>query len=166
MALGTLELTPTEPAPLRGPKKRRTSLGGVLIWLVLTLLIIAPVLCFLLLAVSPRMFSQGSQWFTLTFIRQAFEGYSGRAIFNSFWVATVVSVFAVAIATTIAWLVHRTNVFGRRFWIIAMWLLLMMPTWMMTLGWTDLLQSFGAASALRINTHFVYGEFFGPTGIV
>jgi iron(III) transport system permease protein len=167
MALGTLELTPTElPPPMSGPKKRRTSLGGVLIWLVLTLLIVAPVMCFIILAVSPHMFSQGPQWFTFTFIRQAFEGYSGRAIFNSFWVATVVSVFAVAIATTIAWLVHRTNVYGRRFWTIAMWLLLMMPTWMMTLGWTDLLQPFGAASAVGINTHYVYGEFFGPTGIV
>ncbi len=166
MALGTLELTPTAPPPASGPKKRRTSFGGLLIWVVLTLLIIAPVMCFIILAVSPRMFSQGSQWFTLTFIRQAFAGYSGRAIFNSFWVATVVSLFAVAIATTVAWLVHRTNVFGRRFWTIAMWLLLMMPTWMMTLGWTDLLQPFGAASALGVNTHYVYGEFFGPTGIV
>src|ERR1700722_10891123 len=166
MALGTLELTPATSPPASGPKKRRTSLGGVLIWIVLTLLIIAPVMCFIILAVSPRMFSQGSQWFTFTFIRQAFAGYSGRAIFNSFWVATVVSLFAVAIATTIAWLVHRTNVFGRRFWTIAMWLLLMMPTWMMTLGWTDLLQPFGAASALGINTHYFYGEFFGPTGIV
>ncbi len=166
MALGTLELTPTAPPPASGPKKRRTSLGGVLIWLVLTLLIIAPVMCFIVLAVSPRMFSQGSQWFTFQFIEQAFQGYSGRAIFNSFWVATVVSLFAVAIATTVAWLVHRTNVFGRRFWTIAMWLLLMMPTWMMTLGWTDLLQPFGAASALGINTHYAYGEFFGPTGIV
>jgi iron(III) transport system permease protein len=164
MAIATLE--PLPPAPAGSPKKRRTSLGGVLIWLVLTLLIIAPVMCFIILAVSPRVFSQGSQWFTFTFIRQAFEGYSGRAIFNSFWVATVVSLFAVAIATTIAWLVHRTNVFGRRFWTIAMWLLLMMPTWMMTLGWTDLLQPFGAASAIGINTHYVYGEFFGPTGIV
>jgi iron(III) transport system permease protein len=166
MALGTLELTPATSPPASGPKKRRTSLGGVLIWIVLTLLIIAPVMCFIILAVSPRMFSQGSQWFTFTFIRQAFAGYSGRAIFNSFWVATVVSLFAVAIATTIAWLVHRTNVFGRRFWTIAMWLLLMMPTWMMTLGWTDLLQPFGAAKALGINTHFIYGEFFGPTGII
>lgn len=163
MAIGTLEPLPT---PLASPKKRRASLGGVVIWLVLTLLIIAPVLCFIILAVSPRMFSQGPQWFTLTFVRQAFSGYSGRAIFNSFWVATVVSLFAVAIATTIAWLVHRTNVFGRRFWTVAMWLLLMMPTWMMTLGWTDLLQPFGAASALGINTRYAYGEFFGPTGIV
>jgi iron(III) transport system permease protein len=165
MAIGTLDQLPP-PAPASAPKKRRTSLGGVLIWVVLTLLIIAPVMSFIILAVSPRVFSQGSQWFTFKFIEEAFQGYSGRAIFNSFWVATVVSVFAVAIATTIAWLVHRTNVFGRRFWTVAMWLLLMMPTWMMTLGWTDLLQPFGAASALHVNTHFLYGEFFGPTGIV
>jgi len=29
---------------------------------------------------------------------------------------------------------------------------LMMPTWMMTLGWSDL-QPFGAAEALGVNTH-------------
>ena len=41
-----------------------------------------------------------------------------------------------------------------------------MPTWMMTLGWSDLLQPFGAASALGIPTNYLYHEFFGPMGIV
>jgi iron(III) transport system permease protein len=129
-------------------------------------LIIAPVVCFLILGVSPRVFQQGSQWFTLTYIRQAFSSYSGQGIFNSLWVSTLVAVLAVSLATTLAWLIHRTNVGGRRFWAVAMWLLLMMPTWMMTLGWSDLLQPFGAAQALGVNTNWFYGEFFGPLGIV
>src|SRR5665213_3592713 len=134
--------------------KRRFSLGGVAIWVVLALLIIAPVMSFLVLAVSPRVFQQGSQWFTLSFVSQAFRGYTGRGVVDSLWVSTL------------AWLIHRTNVLGRRVWSIAMWILLIMPSWMMTLGWTDLLQPFGAAHALGINSRWIYGEFFGPFGII
>jgi len=42
-------------------------LGMPLFWLLLTAFILLPCACFLLLAVSPRLFSQGSEWFTLTY---------------------------------------------------------------------------------------------------
>ena len=164
MAIAALETVPTVVPP--STPRRRGSLGGILIWIVLTLLIIAPVVCFLILGVSPRAFQQGSQWFTLQYVRQAFSSYSGQGIFNSLWVSTLVAVLSVSLATALSWLIHRTNVGGRRFWAVAMWLLLMMPTWMMTLGWSDLLQPFGAAQALGWDTHWFYGEFFGPLGIV
>jgi len=159
------------PASPVTPKSQRwsakhLSLGGTAIWAVLFLLIVAPVGCFLILAVSPHVFQQGPQWFTLTFIRQAFQGITGRGIFNSLWVSTLVSFLAVSTATTLAWLVHRTNIGARRLWSVSMWLLLLMPTWMMTLGWTDLLQPYGAAHAIGLNTSWLYGEFFGPLGIV
>jgi len=174
--MATLELDrpPTESRPPEVPSshvqrldaRRRFSLGGVLIWVALALLIIAPVLSFLVLSVSPRMFQQGPEWFTLKYVAQAFQGYTGRGILNSLWVSSLVSVLAVAVATTLAWLIHRTNVGGRRLWAILMWLLLLMPTWMMTLGWSDLLRPFGAAQALGIPSTFLYHEFFGPMGIV
>ncbi len=145
---------------------RRLSLGTVAIWTVLALLIIAPVICFLLLATSPRLFQQGPQLFTLKYVAQAFQGQTGRGIFNSLWVSTLVSFLAVGLATTMAWLIHRTNVYGRRVWAILMWLLFIVPTWMMTLGWGDLLQPYGAAQFLGLNTKWFYGEFFGPLGIV
>ena len=159
----------TPPAPRstrRLDARRRFSPGGVVVWFALTLLIIAPVLSFLALAVSPRLFQQGSQWFTLRFVTQAFQGYTGRGIVNSLWVSSLVSVIAVSVATTLAWLIHRTNIGGRRLWAVLMWLLLLMPTWMMTLGWSDLLRPFGAAQALGLPTTFAYHEFFGPMGIV
>src|SRR5665213_149207 len=166
MAIAALEtVAPVAPSPATTSKKRG-SLGGVVLWVVLTLLIIAPVLSFLILGVSPRVFQQGSQWFTLKYVRESFSSYSGQGIFNSLWVASIVSFLAVTLATTLAWLIHRTNVGGRRVWAVAMWLLLMMPTWMMTLGWSDLLQPFGGAQALGVNTQWFYGEFFGPLGIV
>ena len=153
------------PVPL-GRRSRRLALTSLALWIILGLLIIAPVVSFLLLATSPRLFSQGSQYFTLRYISEAFQGSTGRGIFDSLWVSLTVSVVAVAIATTLAWLIHRTNLYGRRIWTTLMWLLLIVPTWMMTLGWGDLLQPYGAASFLGVNTHYIYGEFFGPLGIV
>lgn len=155
------------PAPGSVPRGRRSiPFGAILIWTVLTLLIIAPVGCFLILSVSPRLFGQGTSWFTLSFVREAFQGSTGQGIFNSLWVSTTVAIVSVTIATSLAWLIQRTNVMGRRLWAVSMWLLLLMPTWMMTLGWTDLLQPYGAAHAMGINTSWIYGEFFGPFGIV
>ena len=138
----------------------------MVIWTLLTLLIIAPVTCFLVLAVSPRVFSQGPEWFTWRYVREAFSGPTLTGIVNSLWVSSVVALAATALATTVAWLVTRTNVYGLRLWKVLTWLLLLVPTWMMTLGWGDLLQPYGVASTLGVNTHFLFGEFFGPTGIV
>lgn len=146
--------------------RRRIPYGAILIWTVLTLLIIAPVGCFLILATSPKIFGQGTQWFTFKYVSEAFSGGTAVGIINSLWVSTTVAVVSVALATALAWLIQRTNVIGRRFWAVSMWLLLIMPTWMMTLGWSDLLEPYGAAHAAGLNTQWIYGEFFGPLGIV
>lgn len=152
--------------PARARRPRRFSFSGLAVWVVLALLIIAPVTCFLILAVSPRVFSQGPQWFTLTYIRQAFEGYTLTGIWNSIWISSLTAVLAVAGATALAWMVQRTNLAIRRIWFFSMWLLLLMPTWIMAQGWTDFLQPYGAAHALGLNLSWLYGEFFGPFGCV
>ncbi len=158
------------PAPLldqrRGRVRRSLPWGSLTVWVVLSLLIVAPVGTFLTLAVSPRLLSQGSSWFTWRYVREAFSGYTGRGILDSLWVSALVAVLAVTLATAAAWMVQRTDVAGRRVWTGLMWLLLITPSWMTTLGWTDLLQPFGAAHALHLNTHWLYGEFMGPLGIV
>lgn len=154
------------PVSHRLTRLRRWPWSGFVLWAVLLVLIVLPVSCFLLIAVTPRTFHSGSQWFTLSNIATAFSGYTGRGILDSFFVATTVGVCSVMGATTIAWLVHRTNIFGRRFWAAAMWLLLLLPTWMTTLGWTDVLQPGELGTALGINTSVVYRYFFGPAGII
>ena len=154
------------PLPIGATRRRRFGFATIGLWVILTLLIIAPVMCFLLIAISPRLFHQGAQYFTLKYIGQALQGSTGQGIFNSLWVSTSVSVLAVGLSTLLAWLVHRTNVYGRRVWGVLMWVLLLVPTWMMTLGWTDVLQPFGVSQFFGVNTSYVYGQFFGPTGII
>ena len=147
-------------------KQNASVIGSVGIWLSLGLLIVAPVVSFLIIGFSPRTFQQGTQWFTFQYVGEALQGYTGTAIFNSIWVATLVSILAVGISTSLAWVIHRTNIGGRKFWAVMMWLLLLLPTWMTTLGWTDLLQPSGAATALGFDVSFLYNEFFGPLGII
>ncbi|HUX05081.1 MAG TPA: iron ABC transporter permease [Acidimicrobiales bacterium] len=164
----TREAAPAVVVVEHGPPRRARTvmLGTASLWVILTLLIIAPVVCFLLLATSPRLFHQGAQYFTLHYFAQAFSGATGQGIVNSLWVSALVSVTAVGLATVLAWLIQRTNVYGRRVWTVLMWVLFLVPTWMMTLSWGDLLQPYGVASAMGLNTNWIYGEFFGPLGVV
>lgn len=135
-------------------------------WVVLLLLIIVPVITFLLVALSPRLFHLGPQWFTLATIRSTFTGYTRRGILDSLFVATTAATLSVMMATALAWLVQRTNIWGRRLWSGSMWLLLLVPTWMTTLGWIDVIQPGELGTALGIHTLFLYHHFFGPDGII
>jgi iron(III) transport system permease protein len=87
-------------------------LGMPLFWLLLAAFILAPCACFLLLAVSPRLFSQGNQWFTLTYLHQALTGATAVAIVNSLWVSCAAAALGIAIGFPIAWLVSRTTLPG------------------------------------------------------
>lgn len=138
----------------------------MVVWLVLLFLIIIPVSTFVLVAISPRLFRQGTSYLTFSNVTAAFQGYTGQGIVDSLLVATLVGLFAVTFATIIAWTVQRTNVYGRRFWSGAMWLLLLVPTWMTTLGWIDVISPGELLSALGVHTLFFFHMFFGASGIV
>src|SRR6202012_1589831 len=58
-------------------------LGRPAFWLILGVFIVLPCAAFLLLAVSPRLFDQGPQWFTLTYLRQSLTGATAVAVVNS-----------------------------------------------------------------------------------
>ena len=49
-------------------------LGMPLFWAALIFFILVPCVSSLVLAISPRLFDQGTQWFTLSYLRQAFTG--------------------------------------------------------------------------------------------
>ncbi len=138
----------------------------LVMWCVLGALIVIPVACFLALATSPRLFQQGPEWFTLKYIGQAFSGSTAQGIINSLWVSLTAGVLCVAVALGLAWAIHRTTLKGRRFWSTCVWGLLLIPTWVMTLGWQDLLQPFGGLSYLGIPNLWLYNLLMGPVGIV
>lgn len=165
MTVETFLAETTPAAPVTSPR-RRIQWSGLVVWAVLMLLIIIPVLTFVAVAISPRLFRQGTSYFTFSNISAAFQGYTGQGIIDSLWVSTLVGVFSVTFATIIAWIVQRTNIYGRRVWSGSMWLLLLVPTWMSTLGWTDVVAPGELGSALGIHTLFFYHMFYGASGIV
>ncbi|MCU1491137.1 MAG: binding-protein-dependent transport system inner rane component [Acidimicrobiaceae bacterium] len=140
--------------------------GQPLLWLVLGFAILAPCACFLGLAISPRLFSQGSQWFTLTYLRGLLSGNVGVSILNSIWVSSAAAVIGLTVGFPIAWVLHRTDVPARRLFSGAMWLVLLLPSWIPSLGWERLVQPDGFLYRLGIGAAWETHLVMGPFGVV
>jgi iron(III) transport system permease protein len=139
---------------------------STVVWAALALLIIVPVLLFLVLALSPRLFDQGSAWFTLSNFRAAFTGFFAHSLINSLWLSALTSVLALAVSLALAWGVQRTELPGRRVWPLLVWTLIIMPSFLVAEGWTYLLQPHGVLNQLGLPSGLAYREFFGPAGVV
>jgi len=149
-----------------GGHRGATLAGWGALWLTLTALLLAPVAVFLAQACSPRLFAQGTAWFTLENFAAALSGTTLRGLFNSLWVSTTTAVGALLIAMGLAWGVHRTNLWGRRAWPLLVWMVLLMPSFLVAEGWAYLLQPHGILFDFGINAAPVYRVFFGPVGVV
>jgi iron(III) transport system permease protein len=147
---------------LRAPQVTVTTI----VWVALALLLIVPVALFLVLALSPRLFSQGADWFTLSNFRAAFTGFFARGLLNSLWLSALCAVLATAAALALAWGVQRTNLIGRRLWPLLVWALLLMPSFLVAEGWEYLLQPHGVLDQFGIPSVLAYRVFFGPGGVV
>jgi iron(III) transport system permease protein len=137
-----------------------------LFWLLLILFILVPCASSLALAVSPRLFGQGSQWFTLSYLPQAFSGTTAISIVNSLWVSSAAAALGLAIGFPIAWLVGRTSLPGRRLVAGTMWLVLLLPSWLPGLGWVRLVQQAGVMYRVGLDLPWVTHAIMGPFGVV
>jgi iron(III) transport system permease protein len=141
-------------------------LGQPLFWLLLVLFILVPCASAIVLVISPRLFDQGSQWFTLTYLGHAFTGATGVAILNSLWVSSAAAAAGLAIGFPIAWLAARTTLPGRRLVAGSMWLVLLLPSWLPALGWERLVQSGGVLYRVGLGSPWVTHAVMGPAGVV
>ncbi len=137
-----------------------------LFWLILCAIILLPCACFLVLAISPRLFDQGPQWFTLTYLRQSFTGATAVAIGNSLWVSSAAAGFGAVLGFPAAWLAARTTMPGRRFVSIGMWLALLLPSWLPSLGWERLVEQDGVMYRMGLNWPWATHLILGPFGVV
>ena len=151
------------------PRVRQSVAGWIgkpIFWLLLILFILVPCASSLVLAISPRLFDQGTQWFTLTFIRQAFTGATAIAITNSLWVSASAAALGLAIGFPIAWLANRTTLPGRRFVMPSMWLVVLLPSWLPALGWERIVEPAGVMYRLGMDWPWVTHLIMGPFGVV
>ena len=145
---------------------RARTVARPVLWLVLGFLILAPCACFLVLAISPRLFDQGSQWFTLSFLRGVLSGGTAVSLVNSLWVSCAAAGIGLSIGFPIAWLANRTTLPGRRFVAGAMWFVLLLPSWLPALGWQRLVQPDGVMYRIGLDWPFVTHAIMGPFGVV
>lgn len=140
--------------------------GLVAFWALLAALIVFPCACFLTLAVSPRLFGQGPQWFTLLYLRQVLTGTTAASLVDSLWVSAAAAGIGLLIGVPIAWLSNRTLLPGRRVVAGAMWLVLLLPSWLPASGWERLVQPDGVMYRIGIDLPFITSAIMGPFGVV
>ena len=160
-------------AVLRGPRPGARAvlpsvrrLGPAIFWVVLVLIILLPCVAFLALAVSPRLFAQGGSYFTLSYLGGVFTGQTASAIANSLWVSAAASIIGVAIGFPLAWITARTDVPLRGLITASMWLVLLLPSWLPSLGWVRLVQIDGVMYRIGMDMPFVTHAILGPVGVV
>jgi iron(III) transport system permease protein len=135
-------------------------------WVLVVGLLALPIVLFLLVAFSPRLFAQGNQWFTLSAFHQALRGPLLRGLLDSLLVGISSAVLAALIGFGVSWMVLRTNVLGRRLWSASMFALLLAPSYLVALGWERLLEPMGVLDILGYHGSVLRGAFYGPFGII
>ncbi len=139
-------------------------LGWPIFWVVLVVVLLVPTACFLILAISPRLFGQGSSWFTISAFQQALTGVTLQGMADSLVVGVLAALLAVTFAIVLAWLLQRTNVSGRRVWSISIWTILLVPSYIIAVGWQVMLSQGGLLASLGLYSASYTKIFFGPAG--
>lgn len=135
-------------------------------WLVIVAILVLPIMLFLAVAVSPRLFSQGGSWFTLSGFRTALSGPLLHGVLDSLFVGSASAVAAAAIGLGVAWLVHRTDVPARGLWVGSMFALLLAPSYLVALGWERLIEPSGVLDVVGLHPGIFRTLLYGPVGVI
>ena len=135
-------------------------------WVLIVAILVLPIVLFLLVAFSPRLFAQGPQWFTLSAFQQALRGPLLRGLLDSLGVGVAAALASAALGFGVAWVVLRTDLPGRRLWSGSMFALLLAPSYLIALGWERLLEPSGVLDVLGWHSPALRNVVYGPVGII
>ncbi len=130
------------------------------------LLLALPIGAFLLVSITPRLFAQGSSWFTLSALGEALSGPSLHALADSAFVGVGAALLALACALPLALVLVRTNVIGGRLWQFGVWALLLAPSYLVALGWERLFEPDGVLIRAGLNVTAFQKVLYGPLGVI
>ena len=134
-------------------------------WTLITFILVIPILLFLSVAFSPRLMSQGHQWFTLASFKPVFSGAYGIALLHSLIIGIIAAVGAMIIALSMAWLVLRTNSPARILWNTTIFALFLAPSYLIALGWQRLFEQRGVLEIMGLHVEPIRNLLYGPVGI-
>ena len=147
------------------PARPRVSAIAVF-WVLIVAILIMPIVLFLAVAFSPRLLSQGSEWFTLSAFAHALNGHLLVGFINSLGVGIAAAVVSAAIGFCLAWVVQRTDAPARSIWTGVVFALFLTPSYLIALGWERLLEPNGVVQTLGFDPVGARSIFYGPVGIV
>lgn len=139
-------------------------LGWPSFWFVLFTVLIVPTACFLALAISPRLFGQAGSWLSFSAFRTLFHGETFRGVLDSLGIGASAALLASIFGGGLAWVIQRTTIPGRRYWTLGIWVVLLVPSYMIAAGWQVVLGQGGILSSLGIYSPLLRNLFFGPVG--
>jgi len=134
-------------------------------WLLIVSILVLPIILFLSVAFSPKLLDQGPQWFTFSSFKAVADPYFVRSIWHSFLLGVISAVSATAIAIGIAWIVLRTNSSARKVWNLAIFALLLAPSYLIALGWERIFERAGVLNIIGIDLPHIRDLLYGPVGI-
>lgn len=134
-------------------------------WLVIVSILVLPIILFLAVAFSPKLLDQGPQWFTFSSFKAVADPYFLRSIWHSFLLGVISAIAATGIALGIAWIVLRTNTSARKIWNLAIFALLLAPSYLIALGWERIFERAGVLNIIGIDLPHVRDLLYGPVGI-
>lgn len=134
-------------------------------WLIIVSILVLPIILFLSVAFSPKLLDQGPQWFTFSSFKAVADPYFIRSIAHSFFMGVISAVFATAISLSIAWIVLRTNAQARKIWNLAVFALLLAPSYLIALGWERIFERAGVLNIFGIDLPWFRDRLYGPVGI-
>ena len=136
---------------LRIAASEPTTLIGIMMAALFAYLIVVPIIAMLLDAVTVQLGDQrrieadvGSlTWYYLerTFTSRVAHNLFWGPLVNTLSVALGAIVLAMAVGGTLAWLLARTDMFGRRWFATALIVPYMLPAWTFALAWTTLFKN-------------------------
>jgi len=135
-------------------------------WLALALLLLLPVGCFLLLALTPRLFDQGTAWLTLRSFSEVLRGSALHGLVDSLLVGVASAFLALLIAAGLAWAIQRTTLVGQSLWTLLIWGLLLTPSYLAVFGWETLIDPNALLDQVGLPIGPLRGLFFGPGGVI
>ena len=139
------------------------SLGGLVLIVLVALLLVYPLVSFLLLSFVPGLFGQAGAG--VGAFRQALGGYALEALRNSLVVGLGAACISAALGLGLSWLSQRTTLREGRWVEAVMWLLLLTPSYLISLGWLTLIQRGGVLSGLGLDWPWLRSLILGPAGV-
>lgn len=134
-------------------------------WMIIVSILVLPIILFLSVAFSPKLLDQGPQWFTFSSFKAAADPYFLRSIWHSFLLGVISAVAATSVALLVAWIVLRTNTAARKIWNLAIFALLLAPSYLIALGWERIFERAGVLNIIGVDLPFVRNLLYGPVGI-